>query len=363
MSTPAKVPPAGVARAVDRIRHHLSRLRQRLVPPPVAMAELILGAWTSQALQVAAELRIADALADGPLRLSDLAVRVDADPDALGRLMRALISCGVFGQRRDGRYHLNGLADTLRSDAPISMAGAARFYGSTQHREHWSLLAESIRTGKSIVEPLRGMDFFAYLGTQPQYAALFNDAMTSISTAAVPSVVAAYDFSRHPTIVDVGGGHGGLLAAVLTAAPTSAGVLYDLPDVVAGAPDLLARHGVERRVRVESGSFFDAVPAGGDAYLLKHIIHDWPDEQAVTILQNIRAALGHDGTVLLVEFVIPEHQREFPGKWADLEMLLLGSSRERTAAEFRELLDKAGLRLTRIVPTASPFSIVEAARA
>ena len=152
------------------------------------------------------------------------------------------------------------------------------------------------------------------------------------------TVVAGYDFSAYPTIVDVGGGHGPLLAAILAAAPASRGVLYDLPSVVANAPSLLRKQDVADRVRIAEGSFFDSVPPDGDAYVLKNIIHDWPDEKAMQILRNVRAAAGPRATVLLVEFVIPRHDRDFPGKWVDLEMMLNLGARERTAAEYRDLL-------------------------
>jgi C-methyltransferase len=360
MSGTAKVPPAQVARVVERVRHHLYRLHQRLVPAPMALAELVLGAWVAQAVHAAAELGVADALADGPLSIGELARRVEADPGALARLLRALITRGVFRQRRDGRYELTPLAETLRSDASASMAGGARFYGSPQHREHWSRLVDSVRTGRPSVPTLRGQEFFDYLAGEPELARLFDQAMTSISELTVGPIVAGYDFSGYSTIVDVGGGHGRLLAAVLSATPAAQGVLYDQPQVVADAPKLLRQHGIDDRVRIESGSFFETVPAGGDAYILKMIIHDWPDEQAITILRNVRDAAGPAGTVLLVEQVIPTHDREFSGKWSDLEMLLCLAARERTADEYRDLLARAGLHLTRVVQTAAPFSIVEA---
>jgi AraC-like DNA-binding protein len=360
MSTTAKVPPAKLARVVERIRHHLYRLHQRLTPAPAAMIEMILAGWTSQAITVAAQLGVADALADGPLSIDQLAARVDADADALRRLLRALISRGVFRYRRDGRYELNSLADTLRSDAPASMKSAARFYGSQEQRERWTLLVDSVRTGTSVVPALRGKSSFDYFADEPELAELFNQTMTSVSEMTDATVVAGYDFGAYPTIVDVGGGHGPLLAAILAAAPASRGVLYDLPLVVSNAPSLLREQGVADRVVISEGSFFDSVPGDGDAYVLKNIIHDWPDDKAVQILRNVRAAAGPRTTVLLVEFVIPNHNREFPGKWVDLEMMLNLGARERTAAEYRDLLSQAGFRMTRVVQTASPLSVVEA---
>jgi hypothetical protein len=240
------------------------------------------------------------------------------------------------------------------------MAGAARFYGSPEHREHWSLLVDSVKTGKPSVPTLRGQEFFEYLAGEPDLAGLFDQAMTSVSELAVGPIVAGYNFSNYSTIVDVGGGHGRLLAAILEATPTAQGVLYDLPQVVAGAATLLERHGVGDRVRIESGSFFEAVPAGGEVYILKLIIHDWPDMEAVKILRSVREATGPAATVLLVEQVIPKHDRDFLGKWSDLEMLLCLAARERTAAEYRDLLAQAGFQMTRVVQTASPFSLVEA---
>jgi hypothetical protein len=354
------VPPAKLARIVEWIRHHLYRLNQRLVPAPAAMLEMIIATWTSQAITVAAQLGVADALANGPLPTDELAAQVGADADALRRLLRALIGRGIFRQRRDGRYELNALAETLRSDAPVSVACAARFYGSREQRERWTLLVDAVRSGTAVVPALRGKESFDYFADQPELAELFNRTMTSISELTDASVVAGYDFSAYPTIVDVGGGHGPLLAAILAATPGSRGVLYDLPRVVASAPNLLRKHNVADRVRIAEGSFFDGVPGGGDAYILKNIMHDWPDEKAVQILRNVRAAAGSRAAVLLVELVIPNHNRDFPGKWADLEMLLNLAARERTAAEYRDLLSQAGFRMTRVVQTASPLSVVEA---
>lgn len=354
------VPPVWLARAVESMRHHLLRLHQRMTPAPAAMMEMIVGGWAAQAITASVELGVADALADGPLPLDELAARVGADADALRRLLRALIGRGIFRRRRDGRYALNSLADTLRSDAPISLTGAALFQGSKEQRERWTLLADSVRTGKSIVPALRGKEGWDYLAENPQLAELFNQTITSLAQMTVATLVAGYDFGVHRTIVDVGGGQGTTLAAILAAAPGSRGVLYDLPRVVATAPSLLRTSNVADRVRIAQGSFFDSVPTGGDAYLLKNIVHDWADDKALQILRNVRAAAGPRTTVLLVEIVVGENGRDCPGNWVDLEMLLNLGSRERTAQEYRKLLGQSGFRMTRVVPTASPLSVVEA---
>lgn len=356
----AAIPPPKLVRLVERARHYLALIHQRTFPPYAAMMELIFNAWASQAITAAVDLGIADALASGPLRAEELASRVDANPDALRRLMRALIGRGIFHQRRDGRYELNSLADTLRSNAPLSAAGWAQMVGSPQHREHWSYLADAIRTGGAVIPAVNGTDAFDYLSREPELAEAFNRAMAQTTEMTIRPLMAAYAFDAYPTVVDVGGGVGQLLAAILAATPTARGVLFDLPHAVAGAPPLLRQHHVADRVRVVEGSFFDSVPADGDIYVLKNVLHDWTDDKAVEILRKIHTAAKVGTTVLVIEFVIPDHNREHLGHWTDLEMLLTQAGRDRTAAEYRSLLETAGFRVTRVVPTASPLSLVEA---
>jgi C-methyltransferase len=355
-----KVSPVQLVNAVQRFRHHLLRLHQGLAPAPAVMAELITAAWMTQSITVAADLRIADALADKPLELDELASRVECDPDALRRLLRALIGRGIFKQLGDGRYDLTPLAQTLRWDVPGSMAALASFIGSPQDREHWSHCIDAIRTGQSVIPKLRGIEGFEWFASQPEVFDVFNQAMTNFSEFAVDPVTAAYDFSGYGTIVDVAGGHGRLLAGILAAAPTAKGVLFDLPHVVAGAEPLLRKHQVADRVRIVDGSFFDSVPEGGDLYVMKNIIHDWPDDKARQILKIVRAATRDGATLLLVECVIPPHDRDFVAKWLDLGMLVENTGRERTAEEYQNLLQQSGFHMIRLAPTASPFSIVQA---
>lgn len=324
------------------------------------MQELILAAWMSQAITAAADLGVADALHAGPLAIDELATKVGADPDALRRLLRVLIGKGIFVHRNDGRYQLNPMAELLRSDGAVSMAAMARFVGARQHREHWSMLTATIKSGGAAVPALRGKEFFDYLGDDPEFAQIFNDAMTSMSGATIGPVIDAYDFTPFRTIVDVAGGHGRLLAAILSSAPESQGVLYDLPEVIAGAPALLRESGVAERVRLAEGSFFDGVPAGGDAYILKHIIHDWDDDPSVQILRNVHSAAATGATLLLIETVIPDDDSDSAAKLTDMEMLLANQGRERTADEYRRILEQTGFRLMRVVDTASRFNIIEA---
>lgn len=356
-----KIPPPRLARIVERARHRVSLMHQRSVPPYAAMMELVVNAWTAQAITAATQLGVADALSDGPLPLQELASRVDANPEALRRLLRALIGRGIFRQRRDGRYDLNPLGATLRSDAPLSTGGFAMLLGSVQHREHWSHLVEAIRTGRGVVpESSDGAVGFDFLNDNPELAAVFNRAMAETSALTVAPLLAAYSFDDYRTIVDVGGGVGQLLATILQATPTARGVLHDLPHAVADAPALMAKNQIAERVTVTEGSFFDGVPEDGDIYVLKNIIHDWPDDKALEIIQNVRKAAKVGAAILLMEFVIPEHKRDYMGHWTDLEMLLWQAGRERTEPEIRSMLEAAGFRVTRMVPTASPLSLIEA---
>jgi hypothetical protein len=218
----------------------------------------------------------------------------------------------------------------------------------------------SVKTGESAVPVTVGTGPFEYFAKNPELSAIFNDAMTGFSATVIPAVLEAYDFSGITTLVDVAGGHGGALTAVLQKYPALKGILFDLDHVIAGARPRIASLGLADRCSTVSGDFFKAVPAGGDAYIMKHIIHDWDDDKATVILENIRKVLPKDGRVILIESVIPPGNEPGLGKIIDLEMLVMPGGRERTEDEFRRLFDRAGYRLTRIIQTKSPLSVVEA---
>jgi O-methyltransferase domain/Dimerisation domain len=360
---PAKLPPVRLAHALDAVRRRLRRLERKLQPPFVSILDTMQGAHVAQGVYAATKLGIADALRDGPLTADAVADRVGADSDSVKRLLRALASRGVFAQHRDGRFALTPLSKSLLADAPHSARGMVLYWGDPMHWEHWGQLSSSVRTGRSAIEELRGKPAFDWLPDVPELAAVFNDGMTSMSTMETPLVVAAYNFSRFGTIVDVGGGHGMLLNAILRSSPNARGILFDAESVVEGASTVLGAAGVADRCEVIGGSFFDSVPAGGDAYTLKHIIHDGDDEKSVQILRNIRTAMNAGAKVLIVELVIPDDDREHAAKLLDLEMLVALDGRERTEAEYAELLRQAGFRHTRTVATVGPASIVEAVAA
>jgi hypothetical protein len=235
------------------------------------------------------------------------------------------------------------------------------FWGDPMHWEHWGQLSYSVQTGRSAIEMLRGKPAFDWLPEVPELGAVFNDGMTSMSTMETPLVVAAYDFSGFETIVDVGGGHGMLLSAILAKTPTARGILFDFDSVVDGASSVLAATGVSDRCETIGGSFFESIPTGGDAYILKHIIHDWNDDDAIRILRNVRAVMKPDATLLLVEIVVPDDEREHLSKMLDLEMLVSLAGRERTEAQYADLLSRAGFRYSRRIPTVGPASVIESA--
>ena len=342
------------------MRRRLRRFERKLQPPSASVLDLISTAWVAQGVYTATKLGIIEVLRDGPQSADAIAEKVDANPDAVYRLMRLLASRGVFTQHRDGRFALAPMGAALRADAPESMRGIVLFWGDPLHWEHWGQLSLSVRTGRCAIEELRGKPTFEWFEDVPELAAVFNDGMTSISKMETPTVVAAYDFSRFGTIVDVGGGHGLLIAEILRQAPNSKGVLFDAESVIDGAPTVLGPAGVSDRCAAVVGSFFESVPAGGDAYVLKHIVHDWDDEKSVQILRNVRAAMNPDAKVLIVETVVPDDDREHLSKLLDMEMLVAASGRERTEAEYAELLRQAGFRHTRTVATVGPASLVEA---
>lgn len=360
MTAEQKIPPARIAGVVDSVRRRLRRVDQKLVPPPIAVLDMMTAAMVTRAIYTAAKFGIADVLSDGPLTAEAIATQVDANPDAVFRMLRTLASRGIFAQQADGRFTLTPMADALRADAPTSVRGLVLFWGDQRHWEHWSQLPYAVQTGQPAVDALRGKPFFDFLDDDPEFAALFNEGMTSVSEMEIGPVLAAYDFTGAGTIVDVGGGHGGLLAAILRKWPQSRGILFDSEAVVEGAPAVLNAAGVADRCTVVGGSFFESVPSGGDVYVLKHIVHDWDDSNALQILRNIRAAISSSAKLLVIESVVPDDDREHLSKILDLEMLLVATGRERTAAQYAELLRAAGFRLTRVIPTAGPSSVVEA---
>jgi hypothetical protein len=340
----------------------MSQPIQQEMPPAAQLMEMIFSPVAAQSLAVAAKLGVADLLKDQAKSADELAQSLDVKARPLYRLLRALASVGIFAEDQSRRFHLTPLAEPLCSNAPDSVRDFAIYFGADWHRRVWSELGYSVQTGLPAFEKIYGKPFFDYMAENPEPAQVFNNAMTSSSASDSAAVVNAYDFTGINKLVDVGGGHGALLEAILANNPQMNGVLFDAPYVVAGARDIFATHGVSGRCEAVGGDFFASVPAGGDAYIMRHIIHDWNDEGALTILKNCHQAMTENGRLLVVEIVIPEGNTPSLGKFLDLAMLVLVNSFERTAAEYNTLFAQAGFKLTRIVPTASPHSVIEAVR-
>jgi hypothetical protein len=336
------------------------------LPPEALAAQLVIqaasGHLVASALQVVVRLGIPDLLAAGPQDPAALATKTGTREDALYRVLRALASIGLFEEDGQGRFALTLAGQMLRSDVPGSMHDMALWITSPFHFRSYADLMHSVRTGRSAAEKATGVPVFEYLQRDRELSEIFNNAMSAFSGPAIAAALEAYDFGGIGTLVDVAGGHGAVLGAIVQKYPGMRGILFDLEHVVAGAGPRLAAMGVADRVTIEHGDFFKAVPKG-DAYVMKHIIHDWDDERAGLILRNIAAAMGDaKGRVILLEAVIPGGNAPHLGKLLDLEMMALPGGRERTEKEFRALFARAGFTLTKVVPTESPLSVIEARR-
>jgi len=323
--------------------------------PPVALIHMVTGCWLSQALYGAAKLGIADLLQEGPQACTRLAEATQTHAGALYRVLRALASVGVFIEDEDGRFSLTPLAEPLCTDAPGSLRAFAIMLGAPEHWRAWEGILHSVRTGQPAFDQVFDMPLFQYFATHPEAARIFDEAMTSRGGQDNAAIVAAYDFAAAHTVVDVGGGQGTLLASILQAYPTVRGVLFDLPHVIAAARTRLESAGQAVQWEGVAGDFFAAVPAGGDLYLLKRVIHDWGDEHAQRILTHCRTAMIGTGSLLLIEMLIPPGNAAAYSKFGDLLMLVWNASgaRERTEHEYQGLLASAGFRLNRIIPTST----------
>ena len=330
-------------------RHH------RGMTSRAELQSMVTGFRVSAALSVAADLGISDLLAHGPRTLDELATASSTDRDTLLRLLHALVTIGVYDRGEDGTFTNTELGEGLRSDVEASMRPLARMIQDPAVWAAWGHLRHSVVTGENAFAALHGTDVWTHRRAHPEHNAIFNDNMTMLSSLVADAVASAYDFSGVSSVVDVGGGHGILLAAILARHPHLTGTVFDLPHAVAGDPPAA----VATRWTVTTGSFFERVPTG-DAVVLKSVLHDWPDDRCVDILTTCRAALPAEGVVLVVETVLGRPGHEVLAAFSDLNMLALPGGRERTEAEYGALLAAAGLRLARVVDTGTQMSVLEA---
>ncbi len=332
-------------------------------PPPQALLEMVFGMWVPRVVQIAAELGLADLLANGPREINELAAATETHAPSLYRLLRALVSVNVFTEIEPGVFAQTDYSTYLMSSHPASLRDVARMSGAEWQWRSYAALAHSIKTGEPAFNQVYGVDLWQYFDEiDPAAGQAFDTAMTNVSARSNEPIARAYDFSSFRTLVDVGGGRGSTLAAMLAAHPGLYGILFDRPSVVAGAKEVLQAAGVADRCQVVPGDFMtDPLPVGANAYMLKGAINGWNDEDACTVLRNCRQAMPEQGRVLVIEPVLPPPPTKVPFYAAGLDMQLLKDSpgRARTEQQFQTLFEAAGFTLTRILPTPSPFSIVE----
>ncbi len=326
------------------------------VPPQKALVKLGSGYWRAQALYVAAKLGLADHVAGGAKDSAELARATGTHAPSLYRLLRALASLGVFIEDGQGRFRMTPMAECLRS-LPGSQRSLFIMLGE-EHYRAWGDLLYSIQTGGIAFDRAYGKPVFQFLAEHPDKAKIFDEAMVGVHGAETQAMLDTYDFSGIGTLVDIGGGNGSVISAVLRKYPAMKGVLYDLPNVISRALQTLNEAGLGHRCQAIAGSFFESVPPGGDAYLMRHIIHDWNDDQCRQILDNCRKVMGK-ARLLLVESIIPPGNDPFMGKFLDLNMLVIPGGKERTESEYRTLFEASGLRLSRVVRTAMEVSVLE----
>jgi hypothetical protein len=332
-------------------------------PPSATILDLVTGVWAAQAAATAARLGVPDQLASGPKTADELAPLVDAHPGALYRLLRALASTGVLATAPGGRFALTPVGECLRSEVPGSMRAFLVAETAPGHWLPWGRLEESVRSGSPATQAALGTSIWEYYESHREEALDFSAAMAGITAMGIQAVLAAYSFAGAERIVDVGGAHGSVLAAVLKAVPGARGVLFDLPHVVAAAGPALEAAGVAGRVERVGGSFFENVPEGGDVYIMKHILHDWNDEECVRLLRGVAGRMAPNGRVVAIEMPIVDGGPPSPAPLLDVNMLVMLTGKERTPDEYAALFAASGLKLTSVTPTASPFAVLEARRA
>ena len=331
--------------------------------PAEQVLQIAMGYMASSALYVAIALNVPDELAGGPKDVSALARACRANEDALYRVLRLLASMGMFAEQGPRKFALTPASDLLRKDVPGSLRGMAVFLPDPFHLRVYAELMHSVMTGQPAADKALGVPVFEYLAQHPDYSRVFNDAMTALSAPVIGAAIEAYDFSTIGTLVDVAGGHGEVLMSILKACPNVRGILADVDHVIEGAKPRIAAAGLSSRCEAVAIDFLKSVPAGGDAYVMKHIIHDWDDERASLILRNIGTAMGSKrGKVILLEMVLRGAGELDLGKLLDIEMLAMPGGRERSAEEFKALFARSGFEMTKVVPTKSPLSVVEAVR-
>lgn len=346
----AKLPPAGIVAFINKIRHKLGRLQQKLVPPPIAALDFVTGMWNFQIVYTLCELGILDRLSDTPVQISE---------ERVYRLLRAASTIGLVSESAGRTFTLMPIGKALQTDSLGSMRDFVLFQGRYGWAS-WSKLKDTVTTGKNAIDLLYNKSSFDFF-LAPEVAETFNKAMTGISAVSADALLSSYSFGGAKTVADVGGGNGRLLGTVLLDNPHLQGILLDLPSVIENAEPILGELGVSSRCRVIGADFFKPFPQfAADIILMKNIIHDWSDEQAIDILRHVRERMTQNTRLVLYEAVVPGINEPGLAKYLDIEMMVHAHGKERTKDEYAQLLSAAGLQLTKVIRTPGPLSMIEA---
>ncbi|MDM8555642.1 methyltransferase [Desulfococcaceae bacterium HSG7] len=329
------------------------------LPPQAQLMQFIIGKWISKPVYAAAELGIADMLAEGPKSIDELALESRSHAPSLYRMMRALASVGIFSETEGKRFELTPMAECLKTGA---MRSIVLLFESDWSDKAWGCFTDSVKTGNTAFETAHGTPVSDWLEKNPHAAQVFNEANAIKAVGSHRAIIDVYDFSGIDKLTDVGGGTGALTVEILIANPLMCGVVADIPSVIEEARKIIRSRGLENRCETAECDFFKEIPAGSDAYLMSNILHDWPDERCVTILKNCRMAMKPESKLLIVEMIVPPGNRPSIAKLLDLEMLVTTGGKERTLAEFKILLESSGFKLSRIIDTQESICVIEGVR-
>ncbi|MCK5055928.1 MAG: methyltransferase [Candidatus Aminicenantes bacterium] len=357
-----KVPPLPIINMVIRFTNFLVKLRRKILPPQVLLVESLIENFViERCIYITTEAWIPDMLAGGPKNIEQLAKNTGLNEDALYRVMRALTGVGIFKEKKGKVFGNTNLSKSLQSNIVGSMAALAKYTGAAWNIREWADIYQSIEKGKDIFQIKYGKKLFDWLEENPEEFRIFDEAMTPISRLSDNPITAAYNFSGIGSIVDIGAGHGFQLAAILKANPKMKGGLFELERVMLAAKQEEALNDplVKDRVKFAAGDFFKSAPKGYDAYFMKSILHDWSDNDAIKILKNCRRAIHDKGKLLVVDMVVKSDNKPHLSKYFDIAMILLVNGRERTREGFEKIFKESGFKLNRIIPTISPYYIVE----
>jgi hypothetical protein len=356
------MPPYFLVKSIGWFRNVLLGLNRKLFPGNVVLYEQFQSLWLLPSLYVAAKLDVAEHLKNGPLTAEELATRCSADPGALARVMRALAAEGIFRRLRDGRFALNGRSRPLLNGEGSLRNMLIHHLGPTNWKNVGELLY-TVQTGKEAFTRIYGKDLYSYLKEHPEEYQVFDRSMSNLSELGLAPIASAYNFGKFATIADIGGGEGYLLSAILKKYPAANGILFDLPEALGKAASFLKSQGTSSRIQVMPGNFNEPIRLSADLFILKNIIHNWDDEKAALILSNIAVGMEQGAKILIIDMIVPEHGGSPTPSLLDIQMLVsFSEGKERSRAEFEKVVALSGLKISRIVPTIAPISLIEVYR-